>query len=86
MSGSSEKTYIVEGMTCGHCELSVREEIEELDGVESASADRRTGRLTVSGQGIDDAAVREAVRAAGFTVAVAHAVRPLPDDDLHGGG
>ena len=68
MSATTEKTYVVEGMTCGHCELSVREEIEELAGVESAQADRATGRLTVQGD-IEDAAVREAVEAAGYKLA-----------------
>ncbi len=65
---STEKTYTVQGMTCGHCELSVREEVEELAGVESAQADRATGRLIVRGE-VDDAAVRAAVEAAGYEVA-----------------
>jgi copper chaperone CopZ len=68
MSITPEKTYLIEGMTCGHCELSVREEVEELAGVESAQADRTTGRLTVQGD-IEDAAVREAVEAAGYKLA-----------------
>jgi len=68
MSTTSEKTYTVQGMTCGHCELSVRDEVEELAGVESLEADRATGRLTVRGD-VDDAAVREAVKAAGYEVA-----------------
>ena len=29
MSTATERTYNVEGMSCGHCELSVREEVEE---------------------------------------------------------
>ena len=69
MSTTSEKSYTVEGMTCGHCELSVREEVEVLAGVESAQADRDTGRLTVRGEEIDDAAIRAAVEAAGYKVA-----------------
>ncbi len=69
MSSPSEKIYVVEGMTCGHCELSVREEVEELGGVESVQANRNTGRVTVLGQAIDDAAVRAAVEAAGYRVA-----------------
>ncbi len=68
MSTTAEKSYAVEGMTCGHCELSVREEVEELAGVESTQADRTTGRLIVRGD-VDDAAVREAVAAAGYRVA-----------------
>lgn len=66
---SREKTYTVNGMTCGHCELSVREEVEEVAGVESVQADRATGRLTVRGDGVDDAAVRAAVETAGYQVA-----------------
>ena len=66
MSTTSEKTYTVEGMTCGHCALSVREEVA---GVDSVEADRNTGRLTVRGQDVEDAAVREAVDAAGYKVA-----------------
>ncbi len=60
MSTTAEKTYVVEGMTCGHCELSVRDEVDE-----SARADRTTGRLTVRGD-VGDAAVREAVESAGY--------------------
>ncbi len=64
-----EKTYTVTGMTCGHCELSVREEVEELAGVEAVDADRTTGRIVVRGEDIDDDAVRSAVAEAGYEVA-----------------
>ena len=80
MSAAEQKTYVIEGMTCGHCELSVREEVEELASVESAQADRTTGRLTVRGD-VDDAAVRAAVEAAGYSVAAA--AGRAADDDLH---
>ena len=66
---SNERTYTVEGMTCGGCELAVREEVEELEGVDSAQADRSTGRLTVRGTGIDDETIRQAVEAAGKRLA-----------------
>jgi copper chaperone CopZ len=68
MSTTAERIYVIEGMTCGHCELSVREEVEELAGVESARPDRVTGRLIVRGD-VDAAAVGEAVQAAGYRVA-----------------
>ncbi len=66
---TSEKTYTVTGMSCGHCELSVHEEVEELAGVESARADHTTGTLVVRGDEVDDAAVRAAVLEAGYDVA-----------------
>jgi copper chaperone len=69
MSTATEKTYMVEGMSCGHCELSVREEVEEVTGVASAQADHNTGKLVVAGEDIDDEAVRAAVAEAGYRVA-----------------
>ncbi|MGH2776917.1 MAG: heavy-metal-associated domain-containing protein [Actinomycetota bacterium] len=68
MSTTTEKTYNVQGMTCGHCELSVREEVEEVAGVTSVHADHNTGRVVVAGEDIDDEAVRVAVAEAGYLV------------------
>ena len=62
-------TYTVEGMTCDHCVRSVTEEVAEVDGVEGASADLASGRLTVTGRGFSDAAVAAAVQEAGYQVA-----------------
>lgn len=70
---TTEKTYTIEGMTCGHCELSVRKEVEALAGVASAQADFASGTLIVRGEWIDDQAVRHAVGDAGYQVA-----GPLP--------
>ncbi|MEV4422147.1 heavy-metal-associated domain-containing protein [Patulibacter sp. NPDC049589] len=67
MSQTTETTYRVQGMTCGHCELSVREEVEELGGVESAVADRANGTLIVGGSAPHDE-IRRAVKTAGYTL------------------
>jgi copper chaperone len=61
--------YTVEGMTCSHCVLSVREEVSEVPGVRAVDVDLASGRLTVTGSGLDDDAVRDAVAAAGYEVA-----------------
>lgn len=66
---TTEKTYTVTGMSCGHCELSVNDEVAELTGVESVRADHTTGTLVVRGDEVDDAAVRAAVSEAGYEVA-----------------
>ncbi len=59
--------YQVTGMTCGHCEMSVREEVGEIPGVEDVQVSAQTGRLVVSGAGdFDDAAVIAAVDEAGY--------------------
>lgn len=60
--------FTVEGMTCGHCEASVREEVMEISGVTDASADHTTGLLRVTGEGFSTAQVSEAVREAGYSL------------------
>jgi len=62
-------TYAVTGMTCGHCELSVQEEIAEIDGVLEVTADHTTGQVTVtSAEPLDPAAVAAAVDEAGYAM------------------
>jgi len=59
----------VAGMTCAHCELSVREELTELAGVREVAADHTTGRVDVtSDQPLDRAAVAAAVEEAGYSL------------------
>ena len=61
--------YIVAGMTCEHCVLSVTEEVSEIAGVERVDVDLASGRMRVHGTGFSDAAVRDAVAEAGYEVA-----------------
>lgn len=60
--------YKVTGMTCGHCEASVREEVGEITGVQGVEVSAQTGTLVVTAdQPVDDAAVLSAVEEAGYT-------------------
>ncbi|KMK73794.1 heavy metal transporter [Brevibacterium sp. 5221] len=60
--------YQVTGMTCGHCEMSVREEVSEISGVTDIQVSAQTGKLVVSASGeVDDAKVLAAVEEAGYT-------------------
>lgn len=60
--------FNVTGMTCGHCEMSVREEVEEIPGASVSQVSHETGRLVVeSDQPVDDAAVKAAVEEAGYS-------------------
>jgi copper chaperone len=72
MTGTSTtdeaREYTVAGMTCSHCALSVREEVSEVPGVRAADVDLASGRLTVTGAGFEDDAVRAAVAEAGYEV------------------
>lgn len=65
----AQTTYKVKGMTCGHCELSVQEEISEISGVTGVKADHTTGDVVVDGEGFSDADVAAAVEEAGYTLA-----------------
>ena len=62
-------TYVVQGMTCDHCKLSVTEELAGVPGVDSIDVDLPTGRVTVIGMDVDEAAVRAAVAEAGYRLA-----------------
>lgn len=64
-----QKTYMVQGMTCQHCVMSVTEEVGEIAGVEKVDVDLASGRLEVTAPAIDDAAVAAAVEEAGYALA-----------------
>ena len=63
------KNYTVTGMTCGHCEMSVKEEIGEIAGVTDVTADHATGAVSVSGEGFTDEQVAAAIAEAGYELA-----------------
>lgn len=62
------RTYHVTGMTCEHCVLSVTEEVSEVGGVTAVEVDLASGRVAVTGDAVDDGAVRAAVAEAGYAV------------------
>ncbi|HJF76880.1 MAG TPA: cation transporter [Brevibacterium linens] len=65
-------TITVSGMTCGHCEAAVKEELGALGGVTEVAVDLNAGgdspvTITSSNE-LDDAAIRAAVDEAGYEV------------------
>jgi copper chaperone len=62
------RTYTVEGMTCQHCVNAVTDEVGRLPGVTDVAVDLNQGTVTVTGERIDDSAVRVAVDEAGYRV------------------
>jgi copper chaperone len=60
--------YAVSGMTCGHCEMSVTEEVTQVPGVDGVQVSASTGRLEVTSSApVDDADVLAAVAEAGYS-------------------
>jgi copper chaperone len=64
-----QTTYSVTGMTCAHCAAAVTEEVGAVPGVTSVEVDVAAGTVVVTGEEIDDGAVRAAVDEAGYGVA-----------------
>jgi copper chaperone len=59
-------TYSVPGMHCGHCKEAVEREIASVEGVVGVEADLESKLVTVSGSGLSDGALREAIEEAGY--------------------
>ncbi len=63
-----EIEYQVTGMTCGHCEMSVREEVSGVPGVEDVQVSAQNGTLVVTGSApIDETRILAAVAEAGYS-------------------
>ncbi len=64
---STTSSYSVTGMTCGHCVVSVAEEVREIPGVEQVDVVLETGALTITSSApIEQDVVRGAVEEAGY--------------------
>ena len=59
-------TITVEGMSCGHCEQTVEEALEEVSGVTAVTVDREGEQASVDGEA-EVTALVEAVEDAGYT-------------------
>ncbi|QGN06785.1 heavy metal transporter [Halorhabdus sp. CBA1104] len=59
------RTITVTGMSCEHCEQSVVEALEALDGVAAASADHDADEATIEGEA-DPGTLVAAVEDAGY--------------------
>lgn len=58
-------TITVEGMTCGHCERTVEEALQDVSGVTNVTVDREGKQTSVDGDA-DATALVEAVEDAGY--------------------
>ena len=61
--------YTVPAMHCGHCKTAVTDEVSAVPGVESVVVDLDTKRVEVTGEALDDAAIRAAIEEAGYEAA-----------------
>jgi copper chaperone len=68
----TEKTFRVQGMSCGHCKAAVEEELNGLSGVEHSNAhfERGTVEVAYDEDRVTTEDIRDAVEEAGYTLAV----------------
>ena len=66
---SETLTFSVPGMTCGHCEASVKKEVGGVAGVSDVGVDLETKDVVVTGAGLDRDAIVAAIDEAGYDVA-----------------
>ncbi|AUV82439.1 heavy metal transporter [Salinigranum rubrum] len=59
-------TITVEGMTCGHCEQTVEEALQDVSGVTDVTVDREEEQVSVDGDA-DATTLVETVENAGYT-------------------
>lgn len=59
-------TYSVPDMSCGHCRAAITAEVEAVPGVQAIDVDLDSKRVTVSGSGLEDAALVAAIDEAGY--------------------
>ena len=66
---SATLTYTVPGMRCGHCEAAVTVEVSAVEGVQSVAVDLDSKQVVVTGELLDDRALRAAIVEAGYEAA-----------------
>lgn len=62
-------TLSVPGMTCGHCEAAIKQEVGAVVGVVDVSVDLGTKDVVIAGSELDRDTIVAAVDEAGFDVA-----------------
>lgn len=62
----SNLTLRVPDMSCGHCVASVSDAVRRVEGVFDVSVDLEAKRVDVEGEGLELAAVAQAIREAGY--------------------
>ena len=62
-------TFSVPGMTCGHCEAAVKQEVGAVAGVTGVDVDLDSKDVVVTGGPLDRDAIVAAIDEAGYDVA-----------------
>ncbi len=63
-------TYKIEGMTCDHCEMSIRKGVEELNGIQAVEVNHEdsTAHVTFDPSGTSEKEIIAAIEKRGYQV------------------
>jgi copper chaperone CopZ len=56
----------IKGMTCGHCSMTVTNELATIEGVANVQVDQAAGKATVEVDGVSNEQLAAAVTEAGY--------------------
>ena len=59
-------TYRVAAISCAHCEAAIKQELDDVAGVDAVDVDLSSKLVTVRGSGISDEQLRAALEEAGY--------------------
>ncbi len=62
----AEKTVKVSGMTCNHCKANVQNNLSSIEGIENIEIDLESGKVKMTGDGIDLNEVKSKVESIGY--------------------
>ncbi len=66
----SEKTFSIPNITCGHCVMTIQNELGELDGVSAVNGDADGKTVTVTWESpADESAIRETLQEINYPAA-----------------
>ncbi len=66
MDTTKEITVKVTGMSCSHCEATVKRNLETIEGITNVEADNRNQKVKISGTNIDLEKVKETINGLGY--------------------
>ncbi len=66
MNMSEQIELDLENVKCGGCVSAIQEGLKPLDGVENVEVEIENGHLSISGDSLSEAAIREKLAALGF--------------------
>jgi len=68
--GAQTAIIAIDGLSCPFCTYGLEKNLKKVDGIKTVNIDMKTGKATVvlkPGAYVDDQALRQAVKKAGFT-------------------